>query len=158
MKYDMNITHVLLNNSSLGKISKEQRDAHFDVWQTSLHNPNFAEFATLCGAKGTRVTDVARLDEALADALAHEGRRWSRSSRTRFSSRRMLKTPYRSESCNERPGHPVWRFGGTLFFNILVYERARPIPRSTSTSRRSNGCWRHRSHPLLCSCGLHRPG
>ena len=73
VKYDMNITHVLLNNSSLGKISKEQRDAHFDVWQTSLHNPNFAEFATLCGAKGTRVTDVARLDEALADALAHEG-------------------------------------------------------------------------------------
>ena len=25
VKYDMNITHVLLNNNELGKISKEQR-------------------------------------------------------------------------------------------------------------------------------------
>ena len=73
VKYDMNITHVLLNNSSLGKISKEQRDAHFDVWQTSLHNPNFADYAELCGAKGIRVTSVADLDSALADALSHQG-------------------------------------------------------------------------------------
>ena len=39
VKYGMNITHVLLNNGELGKISKEQRAAHWDVWQTSLHNP-----------------------------------------------------------------------------------------------------------------------
>ena len=45
VKYDMDITHVLLNNSSLGKISKEQRAGQFEVWQTSLHNPNFAEYA-----------------------------------------------------------------------------------------------------------------
>ena len=57
VKYQMKITHVLLNNSELGKISKEQRAGHYDVWQTSLHNPNFAAFAELCGAKGIRVTD-----------------------------------------------------------------------------------------------------
>ena len=45
VKYDMNIT-VLMNNSQLGKISKEQRAAHFDVWQTSLVNPSFAECRT----------------------------------------------------------------------------------------------------------------
>ena len=73
VKYDMNITHVLLNNSSLGKISKEQRDAHFDVWQTSLHNPNFAEYAELCGSMGIRVTSIDQLDDALAAALAHTG-------------------------------------------------------------------------------------
>ena len=73
VKYGMNITHILLNNSELGKISKEQRAGEFDVWQTSLHNPNFAEFATLCGAKGTRVTDAGKLDEALAEAIGHEG-------------------------------------------------------------------------------------
>lgn len=73
VKYGMNITHVLLNNASLGKISKEQRDAHFDVWQTALHNPNFAEFAQLCGALGIRVTDVSNLDSALAEALEHDG-------------------------------------------------------------------------------------
>lgn len=73
VKYDMNITHVLMNNAQLGKISKEQRAAHFDVWQTSLVNPNFADFATLCGGLGIRVTDPADLDAALAQAMAHPG-------------------------------------------------------------------------------------
>jgi thiamine pyrophosphate-dependent acetolactate synthase large subunit-like protein/nitrite reductase/ring-hydroxylating ferredoxin subunit len=71
VKYNMNITHVLLNNSSLGKISKEQRAEHFEVWQTSLHNPNFAEYAQLCGAHGVRVTTPHELDDALRRALEH---------------------------------------------------------------------------------------
>ncbi len=73
VKYNMNLTHVLLNNSELGKISKEQRAAHWDVWQTSLHNPDFAAFAELCGAKGIRVTSADQLDAAVAEALAHPG-------------------------------------------------------------------------------------
>ncbi len=73
VKYGMNITHLLLNNSSLGKISKEQRDAHFDVWQTSLVNPDFAAFAELCGAKGSRVESADQLDGALRSALDHHG-------------------------------------------------------------------------------------
>lgn len=73
VKYDMNITHVLLNNSELGKISKEQRAAHWDVWQTSLHNPDFAAFAELCGARGIRVTALDELDGALDTALHHPG-------------------------------------------------------------------------------------
>ena len=73
VKYGMNITHVLLNNSSLGKITKEQRAEHLDVWQTSLHNPSFADYATLCGAFGERVTDRAEVDAAIGRALAHPG-------------------------------------------------------------------------------------
>ena len=73
VKYGMNITHVLLDNSSLGKISKEQRAAHFEVWQTSLHNPDFAEYARLCGAHGVRVDQPEQLDDALTRALAHDG-------------------------------------------------------------------------------------
>jgi thiamine pyrophosphate-dependent acetolactate synthase large subunit-like protein/nitrite reductase/ring-hydroxylating ferredoxin subunit len=73
VKYGMNITHILLNNSELGKISKEQRSGNWDVWQTRLHNPDFAQYAELCGAKGIRVTERDRLDEALAVALAHDG-------------------------------------------------------------------------------------
>lgn len=72
-KYGMNITHILMNNCELGKISKEQRVAEFDVWQTSLHNPNFADMAELCGVKGQRVTDPADLAGTIADALAHPG-------------------------------------------------------------------------------------
>ena len=73
VKYDMDMTHVLLNNSELGKISKEQRVAQFDVWQTSLHNPDFSAYATNCGALGIRVTEKAGLDAALEQALAHKG-------------------------------------------------------------------------------------
>src|SRR4029079_4384583 len=57
VKHDMNIPHVLLNNNQLGKISKEQRAGEWEVWQPSLHNPDFAEFADNCGALGIRVTD-----------------------------------------------------------------------------------------------------
>ena len=73
VKYDMNITHVLLNNNELGKISKEQRAGEWKVWETSLVNPNFAEYAKLCGAKGIRVESPDVLDRALQDALTHEG-------------------------------------------------------------------------------------
>jgi thiamine pyrophosphate-dependent acetolactate synthase large subunit-like protein/nitrite reductase/ring-hydroxylating ferredoxin subunit len=73
VKYGMNITHVLLNNSQLGKIAKEQRAAEWDVWQTSLHNPEFAAYAQLCGAFGVRVTEVGQLDDALAAAFAYDG-------------------------------------------------------------------------------------
>jgi thiamine pyrophosphate-dependent acetolactate synthase large subunit-like protein len=73
VKYGMNITHVLLNNDELGKISKEQRGGNWDVWETDLKNPDFSRYAQLCGALGVRVTEVGDLDEALTRALGHEG-------------------------------------------------------------------------------------
>ncbi len=73
VKYGMNITHVLLNNSELGKISKEQRDGEWKVWQTDLHNPNFAEFAENCGGLGIRVEHAKALRGALTSALAANG-------------------------------------------------------------------------------------
>ena len=75
VKYEMDITHVLLDNHMLGKISKEQRAGEFDVWQTSLHNPDFAEYANLCGALGLRVDRTDELDDALQTrAPAHRSR------------------------------------------------------------------------------------
>jgi thiamine pyrophosphate-dependent acetolactate synthase large subunit-like protein len=73
VKYQMNITHVLLNNNELGKISKEQRAGSWDVWETSLSNPNFAEFAGTCGARGVRVTNKAELIPALEEMLSAPG-------------------------------------------------------------------------------------
>ena len=70
VKYGMPITHVLLNNSELGKISREQIGALRPVWQTSLVNPDFAEFARLCGGRGWKVDDPDDLRNALAQALA----------------------------------------------------------------------------------------
>ena len=73
VKYGMDITHILLNNAQLGKITKEQRAGDFEVWQTDLHNPSFSAYARLCGAHGTRVTDPAKLDEAIRTAIDVEG-------------------------------------------------------------------------------------
>ncbi len=64
VKYRIPVRHVLLDNAVLGKISKEQRAAEYDVWQTSLHNPDFAAYAELCGATGISVTDSSQLDDA----------------------------------------------------------------------------------------------
>jgi pyruvate oxidase len=73
VKHRMKITHVLLNNGQLGKISKEQVAGDWDVWQTSLHNPDFSKYAEICGALGIRVTDAGQLDGALNAARAHDG-------------------------------------------------------------------------------------
>ncbi len=71
--HDLPIVHVLLDNSELGKISREQRAEEMEVWQTSLRNPDFAAYAQLCGALGIRVDSADDLDDALARALAHDG-------------------------------------------------------------------------------------
>ena len=73
VKYNMDITHVLLNNSELGKISKEQRAGEWPVWQTSLTNPRFSAYANLCGGTGFRVTDASKLEETLSEAIEKKG-------------------------------------------------------------------------------------
>jgi pyruvate oxidase len=71
--YKMNITHILLRNDELGKISKEQKAGNWDVWQTSLHNPSFAEYANLCGALGIQVIEKEDLESSMQKALNHAG-------------------------------------------------------------------------------------
>lgn len=73
VKYGMNITHVLLNNGQLGKITKEQRAGEWEVWQTDLVNPSFAAFAELCGGLGLKVSTPETLEAAIAQALAYDG-------------------------------------------------------------------------------------
>ena len=73
VKYGMDITHVLLNNAQLGKITKEQRAGEWPVWETSLHNPSFAMFAKQCGGHGVKVSAVEELDRALSTALGGAG-------------------------------------------------------------------------------------
>ncbi|MEM7412447.1 MAG: thiamine pyrophosphate-binding protein [Myxococcota bacterium] len=73
VKYGMNLTHVLLHNGELGKISKEQRVGQWQVWETSLHNPSFAAFADDCGALGVRIERADELDAGIERALSHPG-------------------------------------------------------------------------------------
>ena len=73
VKYNMNIKHIVLNNSELGKISKEQRAAEVDVWQTTLSNPSFAKYAQNCGALGIRVEKLEDLIPAMEKLKACDG-------------------------------------------------------------------------------------
>ncbi len=73
VKYGMDITHILLHNGELGKISKEQRSGEWPVWETDLHNPSFAAFAKLCGAHGQKVVKTEDIADAITKALAVDG-------------------------------------------------------------------------------------
>ncbi len=73
VRYGIPIKHVLLNNNALGKISKEQLAEDYPVWHTSLHNPDWAGYAQLCGATGFRVTSRDQLDEAMSALFASDG-------------------------------------------------------------------------------------
>lgn len=73
VKYNMPIKVIVLNNNELGKISKEQRAGEFEVWATSLVNPDFAQYAESCGALGLKVTQKDGLDEAMKKLIAHDG-------------------------------------------------------------------------------------
>jgi pyruvate oxidase len=57
----------------LGKIYTQQRAGSFDVWQTSLSDPSFAEYARICGALRIRMDRADEVDDALARALVHDG-------------------------------------------------------------------------------------
>jgi thiamine pyrophosphate-dependent acetolactate synthase large subunit-like protein len=70
VKYGFPLTHVLLNNGELAKITREQLSALRPVWETGLHNPDFAEYARLCGAQGWSVRKPDELRPALEEALA----------------------------------------------------------------------------------------
>jgi thiamine pyrophosphate-dependent acetolactate synthase large subunit-like protein len=73
VRYGIGIKHVLLDNHGLGKIAKEQLAGDFPVWHTALHNPDWAEYARLCGATGIQVRRREELDGAMRQLFATEG-------------------------------------------------------------------------------------
>jgi pyruvate oxidase len=73
VKYGIPVKHVLLDNHSLGKISKEQLAADFPVWHTSLHNPDWAAYAGLCGATGIKADRRDQLEGAMTRLFAADG-------------------------------------------------------------------------------------
>lgn len=73
VKHGIPVKHVLLDNHGLGKIAKEQVAGDFPVWHTSLHNPDWAAYADLCGATGIRVTHRDQLADAMNQMFAIDG-------------------------------------------------------------------------------------
>jgi len=73
VKFKMPVKVIVLNNNELAKISKEQRAGQFEVWQTSLVNPDFAKYATSCGALGLAINSCSELDDAMKQLFSHKG-------------------------------------------------------------------------------------
>src|SRR5439155_22941402 len=74
VKYGFPLTHIVLNNGELAKISREQLGAIRPVWETNLVNPDFAAYARDCGAAGFTVRTADELRPALEEALATSDR------------------------------------------------------------------------------------
>ena len=70
VKYAFPLTHIVLDNGELAKISREQLGAVRPVWETELVNPDFAAFARDAGAVAFTVTAPDDLGPALEAALA----------------------------------------------------------------------------------------
>jgi pyruvate oxidase len=70
VKYSFPLTHVVLDNGELAKISREQLGAVRPVWETNLVNPDFAAFARDAGAAAFTVRTAADVRPALESALA----------------------------------------------------------------------------------------
>lgn len=64
---------VVFNNSVLGFVAMEMKAGGYLTDGTTLDNPNFAAIANACGVKGIRVEQASQLDEAIQQALAHDG-------------------------------------------------------------------------------------
>ncbi|MBV8939283.1 MAG: pyruvate oxidase [Alphaproteobacteria bacterium] len=69
VKYKLPMLIVVFNNRKLGMIQVEQEGRGLPDYETDLHNPDFAEFAKLCGGGGMRVTDPAALQSAIHAGL-----------------------------------------------------------------------------------------
>jgi len=68
-KHEMDITHILLNNFELAKISHEQGAGEWPVWGTSLHSPSFSELARLRGGHGSTVGKSAEIEPKISRAF-----------------------------------------------------------------------------------------
>ncbi len=69
----MPIKVFIFNNRQLGMITQEQFIEKYPIWQTELHNPDFAEYARICGGHGIKVTEPGDLPAAVDEALSFEG-------------------------------------------------------------------------------------
>ena len=73
IKYDIPVKLIVINNSELGKITKEQHAGGWDKWATDLVNPDFASYAESCGGLGIKVNKREDLKTAMQKLMAHNG-------------------------------------------------------------------------------------
>ena len=73
VRLGLNITVLILNDSSYGMIRWKQANMGFEDWGLTYGNPDFVKYAESYGAKGHRVESAAHLKELLAHTLSTPG-------------------------------------------------------------------------------------
>ncbi|MCW2868302.1 MAG: poxB [Marmoricola sp.] len=71
--YDLPVKLVVFDNARLGMVKLEMEQAGMPEFGTVLRNPDFAKVAEAVGMRGVRVERPGDVDEAVRDALAHDG-------------------------------------------------------------------------------------
>ncbi len=74
--YDLPVKVIILNNGYLGMVRQWQEmfwQGRYSGTSYEAFQPNFAEIAKAYGMPGTTVTDEADLEDALREALSHDG-------------------------------------------------------------------------------------
>ncbi len=71
--YQLPVKLIVFDNSRLGMVKLEQEQGGLPEFGTVLHNPDLAAVARACGLHGVRVEDASELEDAVRDALVHDG-------------------------------------------------------------------------------------
>jgi pyruvate dehydrogenase (quinone) len=71
--YELPVKLVVFDNGRIGMVKLEQEQGGLPEFGTKLANPDLAAVARSMGLTGIRVTDPAKLAEAVAEALSTEG-------------------------------------------------------------------------------------
>jgi thiamine pyrophosphate-dependent acetolactate synthase large subunit-like protein len=71
VRYNWPIKLIVYNNGELGFVKMEMEEAGLPMFNdaTSLRNPNFAEYAKLCGGDGVRVEKLEDIEPAVEKAI-----------------------------------------------------------------------------------------
>lgn len=72
-QHQLPVKVIVFNNGALGFVELEMKAAGFLENGTELVNPDFGAVAEAMGLKGIRVEDPAMLEDAIQQALAHDG-------------------------------------------------------------------------------------
>jgi acetolactate synthase-1/2/3 large subunit len=73
VRLKLNLTVLILNDSSYGMIRWKQANMGFADWGLTYGNPDFVKYAEAYGAHGHRVEHAEHLPKLLADCLSSEG-------------------------------------------------------------------------------------
>jgi acetolactate synthase I/II/III large subunit len=73
VRLKLNITVIILNDSSYGMIRWKQANMGFEDWGLTFGNPDFVKYAEAYGAHGHRPTSAADFERLLAHTLATPG-------------------------------------------------------------------------------------